>query len=95
MENRQQRLRSGAAALDLVLSDEKIVQLLAYIDAFAKWNRAYNLSAVRNPEQMISRHLLDSLAVAPHIACDRIIDVGTGGGLPGIPLAICFPEKHV
>lgn len=94
MDRRQQRLRQGAVALNLHLSDQQVAQLLAYINAFAKWNSAYNLSAVRDPEQMIGRHLLDSLAVAPHLVGNRIIDVGTGGGLPGIPLAIYFPEKH-
>jgi 16S rRNA (guanine527-N7)-methyltransferase len=87
-------LCAGIKTLGLALEDSKVEQLLDYITEFAKWNRAYNLSAVRNIDDMIVRHLLDSLAVVPHVAGQRIIDVGTGGGLPGIPLAICYPERQ-
>ena len=90
----ENNLRRGVDELGLSLSDEQVGQLLSYVTEFAKWNRAYNLSAVRDIDAMISRHLLDSLAVVPHIHADRVIDVGTGGGLPGIPLAICFPHTH-
>lgn len=88
-------LTEGARQLGIDLSDRQLQQLLAYLAAFDKWNRAYNLSAVRDPEAMVSRHLLDSLSVLPHVvdlAPERLIDVGTGGGLPGIPLAIMLPN---
>lgn len=88
-------LKTGLKKLNLELSDDKIELLLAYHALLVKWNKAYNLTAVRDPEEMISRHLLDSLSIIPHVDGERILDVGTGPGLPGIPLAICFPEKQL
>jgi len=90
----RRQLVAGANTLGLALTDVQVDQLLDYITEFAKWNRAYNLSAVRDLDAMIGRHLLDSLAVVPHIQAQRVIDVGTGGGLPGIPLAICYPDRQ-
>ncbi len=87
-------LASGLDALGLSLSPAQQEALLQYQALFMKWNRAYNLSAIRDPESMVRLHLLDSLAVAPHLEGERFIDVGTGGGLPGIPLAIAFPQRH-
>lgn len=86
-------LTSGAQTLGLTLSEQQVDALLAYIALLAKWNKAYNLTAVREPKNMITHHLLDSLAIAPFILGDRILDVGSGAGLPGIPLAIVYPQK--
>lgn len=87
-------LRDGLAELDLRLEIEQVAKLLQYLDLFDKWNRAYNLSAIRKPQDMVRLHLLDSLTVARYLTGERLIDVGTGGGLPGIPLAIAFPDKQ-
>ena len=87
-------LKSGLKRQGLELSEDKIQLLLDYHALLVKWNKAYNLTAVRDPAEMISRHLLDSLSIIPHITGDRILDVGTGPGLPGIPMSICFPEKQ-
>lgn len=76
------------------LSDNTIQSLVRYLTMLEKWNKAYNLTAIRDVEQMISLHLLDSLATLPYITGDKIIDVGTGPGLPGMVLAICYPEKR-
>lgn len=88
----RERLQSGAAALSVELSDQQSEQLLTYLSLFDKWNKAYNLSAIRDIEQMVGRHVLDSLSVLPHLPEMKLIDVGTGGGLPGIPLAIMRPD---
>ncbi|WP_376738969.1 16S rRNA (guanine(527)-N(7))-methyltransferase RsmG [Pseudomonas luteola] len=88
-----EELRSGAKSLGVELSDEQVEKLLAYMGLLQKWNKAYNLTAVRDPDEMVSRHLLDSLSVVPHISAGRWLDVGSGGGMPGVPLAILFPES--
>lgn len=90
-------LERGAAEMGVILSSIQVRQLLDYLELLSKWNTRYNLSAIRNPQTMLYKHLLDSLSIAPELARSgksRLIDVGTGAGLPGIPLAICFPEKH-
>lgn len=89
------QLVAGIAKLDLNLDESVIERLLEYIKLFDKWNKTYNLSAIRNIDAMVSRHLLDSLAILPYIEGQRLIDVGTGGGLPGIPMAICHPDKDI
>jgi len=80
--------------MSLALDDVQLGQLMAYLDLFIKWNKAYNLSAIREPSDIVSKHLLDSLSIADYLEGMRFIDVGTGGGLPGIPLAIVFPHRH-
>src|SRR5207342_3674726 len=87
-------LDSGIAALGLVLDSAQRAQLAAYIALLAKWNKTYNLTAIREPARMVTHHLLDALSVAPHLPAVvgvRILDVGSGGGVPGIPLAIARP----
>lgn len=97
----QQRLAEGATALGLSLAPAQHAQLLAYLDLLAKWNKVYNLTAVRDPAGMLTHHLLDSLAViAPLVrhaqgGAARVLDVGSGGGLPGVVIAICCPEMSV
>ncbi|MFK8260157.1 16S rRNA (guanine(527)-N(7))-methyltransferase RsmG [Erwinia sp. AnSW2-5] len=76
------------------LSDQQKQQLVGYVEMLHKWNKAYNLTSVRDPEQMLVRHILDSIVVEPHLVGERFIDVGTGPGLPGIPLAIVRPQSH-
>ncbi|MBF8163927.1 MULTISPECIES: 16S rRNA (guanine(527)-N(7))-methyltransferase RsmG [Pseudomonadaceae] len=91
-----EELLQGARELGIELSERQQEQLLAYLGLLIKWNKAYNLTAVRDPDEMVSRHLLDSLSVVPFVAerGDNWLDVGSGGGMPGIPLAIMFPERR-
>jgi 16S rRNA (guanine527-N7)-methyltransferase len=76
------------------LTDHQKNQLVAYVDMLHKWNKAYNLTSVRDPNEMLIRHIMDSVVVAPHLVGSRFIDVGTGPGLPGIPLSIVLPDAH-
>jgi 16S rRNA (guanine527-N7)-methyltransferase len=89
------QLIRGREALGIALVPLHIEKLLAYLAMLAKWNKVYNLTAVRDETKMVSHHLLDSLAVLPHISAKRLLDVGSGGGLPGIPLAIARPQMRV
>jgi 16S rRNA (guanine527-N7)-methyltransferase len=95
------RLREGLGALGLALSNDQQQQLLAYLQLIAKWNRVYNLTAVRDPQDMLVQHLLDSLAIMPPLlrqtagAALRVLDVGAGAGLPGVVIAICRPDLTV
>jgi len=88
------QLQQGLIALGLPLARDTQQRLLDYIALIEKWNRAYNLTAIREPEKMVSHHLLDCLAVAPHLHPQRLLDVGSGAGLPGIPLALANPDMH-
>ena len=88
-------LDSGCEALNIVLSEDQKNTLLRYVVLLEKWNKAYNLTAVRDSEEMISRHILDSLSILPSIQGETLLDVGTGAGLPGIPLAIAHPVLAV
>ena len=89
------QLKRGLIEIRLTLEEDIQRGLLDYIALIEKWNSAYNLTAIREPEKMVSHHLLDSLAVAPHLHAKRLLDVGSGAGLPGIPLALARPKMHV
>lgn len=91
----QNQLEQGVHALGLALPAGAIVRLLDYLRLLQRWNAHYNLTAVREPAAMVTRHLLDSLAVAPHVTGNSLIDLGAGAGLPGIPLAVIAPEREV
>ena len=100
-----ERLRAGAEALALGLGDTQLARLMEFLALLQKWNKVYNLTAVRDPQEMLTHHLLDSLAAVPplrrHVvqaglaAPVRLLDVGSGGGLPGVVFAICCPEVDV
>lgn len=88
-------LAAGLTALGIALPEVAQSRLLAFRDLLLKWNMTYNLTAVRDPQQAISHHLLDALAILPHVGAGPLLDVGSGGGLPGIPLAIARPDLPV
>lgn len=89
------RLVAGLSALPLPLDDAAIARLLDYVELLERWNAAYNLTAVRDPAEMVTRHLLDSLAIAPHVTGATLADLGSGAGLPGVPLAVVAPEREI
>lgn len=93
MPIKNQNFDIGLSQLNLNLSAEKKSQLIVYLQLLQKWNKTYNLTAITDFEKMISHHLLDSLSIAPYLTGENIVDVGSGAGLPGIPLAIFFAEK--
>lgn len=95
MEQFRPRLLQAAAQMSVTLSDQQQDQLLQYLALFAHWNSTYNLSAVRDPAQMLERHIIDSLSVVSLCGAGSLIDVGSGGGLPGIPLAIVYPGRSI
>lgn len=89
------RLRGGIDQMGLALPDAAVTRLLDYQALLERWNTTYNLTAVRDPGEMLTRHLLDSLAIAPYVHGTTLADLGTGAGLPGIPLAIALPQCDV
>ena len=86
-------LKQGSQALCLDLSDDALNLLLKYQDALVLWNKAYNLTAIRDPKEMLVKHLLDSLSILKDLPEGRLLDVGTGGGMPGMIIALCQPER--
>jgi 16S rRNA (guanine527-N7)-methyltransferase len=100
-QQQQTRLRAAAHGLGLNLTDEDFGKLLAYLDLLVKWNKVYNLTAVREPDEMLVQHLFDSLAMIPPLRAQtqgraiRMLDVGAGAGLPGVVVAVCCPEVQV
>lgn len=97
-------LRDGIQQLGLSLDDQQIAQLMAFLDLLQKWNKVYNLTSVRDPQEMLTHHLLDSLAAVPPLVrhlqgtglpVPRLLDVGSGGGLPAVVFAICLPQLDV
>ena len=88
------KLQAGLSRLGLDLSSDAQKKLIDFLHFLQKWNKTYNLTAITDIDQMIAYHLLDSLSIAPHLTGDAIVDVGAGAGLPGIPLAIYYPEKQ-
>jgi len=87
------RLTAGLERMGIALSGDRTDAMVRYLLLLQRWNRAYNLTAVRAPLEIVSKHLLDSLSVLPYLYGDRLLDLGTGPGLPGIPLAIAAPER--
>ena len=92
MENCRKILQQGIQALNIEATDDQVELLLAFIKLMEKWNKAYNLTAVRNREDMVRLHILDSLSILPFVEGKQVADIGTGAGLPGIPLAIFLPD---
>ena len=91
----RQDLVAGCAELHLDLKPEIIADLLAYLGRLVKWNKQFNLTAIRDPQTMVHRHLLESLSILPYLGGGRILDVGTGAGLPGLMIAICRPDLAI
>ena len=88
------KLESLLAQANIQVSEQQKDQLIELVNLLNKWNKAYNLTSVRDPQEMLVKHILDSLVVSPYLQGDRFIDVGTGPGLPGLPLAIINPDKQ-
>jgi 16S rRNA (guanine527-N7)-methyltransferase len=94
MESCRHILETGLDTLHITWTEAQIGRLIAFLKLIEKWNKAYNLTAIRHRDDMARLHLLDSLAVLPYIKGRRVIDIGTGAGLPGIPLAIFIPDTQ-
>ncbi len=91
----KERLLSGAAALDLELDAGVVERLLTYVDELLNWNRRINLTAITDPHEVMVQHILDSLSILPWLESGHLLDVGSGGGLPGLPLAVVRPDLRV
>ena len=87
-------LKQGSQKLGLELSEEALNLLLKYQDALVLWNKAYNLTAIRDPKEMLVKHLLDSLSILNDLPAGRLLDIGTGGGMPGMIIALCQPDRQ-
>jgi len=95
LDDLKQQLQVGLQQMGLSIAPSVQGQLVQYLEHLQKWNKVHNLTAVRDPRQMVARHLLDSLSILPHIKGKRLLDIGTGAGLPGIPLALVRPDLQV
>ncbi|MEF1288552.1 16S rRNA (guanine(527)-N(7))-methyltransferase RsmG [Vibrio sp. M260118] len=93
MSQLRAKLDELIAQTDLEVSERQRAQLVGYVEMLNKWNKAYNLTSVRDPQEMLVKHIMDSIIVSTHLHGERFIDVGTGPGLPGIPLSIMNPDK--
>lgn len=89
----QAKLIAGMQEMGQSIDETQAQALVDYLELLSKWNKVYNLTAVRDAQQMVTRHLLDSLSILPYLEGERILDVGSGAGLPGIPLAVMQPER--
>ena len=89
-----QELKQGSKTLGLDLNEDALNLLLKYQDALVLWNKAYNLTAIREPKEMLVKHLLDSLSILKYLPAGRLLDIGTGGGMPGMIIALCQPERE-
>ncbi|MFT7220566.1 MAG: 16S rRNA (guanine527-N7)-methyltransferase [Candidatus Azotimanducaceae bacterium] len=90
----EETIRRGLSSLSINAAESLAEPLAAYLSLIVRWNRVTNLTAITEEHEMVTRHLLDSLVIAPHIRGDQILDVGSGAGLPGIPLALLFPDRY-
>ena len=88
------KVTDACSKIGVAVSEEQNELLIKYLELLIKWNKEYNLTAIRDPEEMLIKHIIDSLSIAPFIQGESILDVGTGPGLPGIPMAILFPSKN-
>ncbi len=89
-----ENLKELVKQADITLTDQQISQLIHYVELLTKWNKAYNLTSIRDPQEMLVKHILDSLVIGDKLKGEHFIDVGTGPGLPGIPLAILYPQHQ-
>lgn len=89
------RLAQGVSEIDIEIDDKRQHAMLAYLDLLKRWNRVYNLTAIKSDRELLTHHVLDSLSIVPYLHGERIIDIGSGAGLPGIPVALACPQLQV